>query len=131
MEQQPKELTGELPRVFRLRHASTGRRQHGVALVIVLGFLVLLTVLIVAFFTSVTSEYSAAKTYAAGASTRFLSESAINLVMAQIAKGTQGQQAGTIVIAIVQFWPVEIGDAERREQVFCRKCAGIHAGAFG
>ena len=94
MEQQSKELTFETTPLLRLRNASPPRPRDGVALVIVLGFLVLLTVLVVAFFTSVTSEYSAAKTYAAGASTRFLSESAVNVVMAQIAKGTQGQQAG-------------------------------------
>ncbi len=93
MEQQSKELINEITPVRRWRR-STARCRDGIALVIVLGFLVLLTVLILAFFTSVTSEYTAAKTYAAGASTRFLSESAVNVVMAQIAKGTQGQQAG-------------------------------------
>ena len=96
MEQQSKELIREITPVRRWRHSSTARRQDGIALVIVLGFLVLLTVLIVAFFTSVTSEYNTAKTYAAGASTRFLSESAVNVVMGQIAKGTQGQQARSL-----------------------------------
>ena len=94
-EKQTKELTFKATPMLRLGHAPAARRRDGVALVIVLGFLVLLTVLIVAFFASVTSEYSSAKTYAAGASTRFLSESAVNVVMAQIAKGTQGQQAGS------------------------------------
>ena len=63
------------------------------ALVIVLGFLVLITVLIVAYFTSVTTESSTAKTYANGAATKFLADSAVNIVMGQIAKGTQGQSA--------------------------------------
>lgn len=71
------------------------KSRRGVALVIVLGFLVLLTVLIVAFFTSVTTEYSSTKTYVAGASTQFLADSAVNVVMGQIAKATQGQQTGS------------------------------------
>ena len=64
----------------------TSRR--GVALVIVLAFLVLITVLIVAFLSSVTTEYSTATTSAAGATGRELADASVQLVMGQIRQAT-------------------------------------------
>ncbi|MEY5010214.1 MAG: Verru Chthon cassette protein [Verrucomicrobiota bacterium] len=57
---------------------------RGVALVVVLAFLVLLSALIVSFFSSVTTEYANAKSFSDGLSTRQLADSAVNLVMGQI-----------------------------------------------
>lgn len=91
MEQQSNKTRREISPTPGMRRGASGKRE-GVALIIVLGFLVLLTVLIVAFYTSVTTEYTTAKTYANGASARFLSDAAVNLVMGQIAKSTQSQQ---------------------------------------
>jgi Tfp pilus assembly protein PilX len=59
-----------------------------IALVLVLAFLVILSGVILAFFTSVTTESSAASSYAGGASARVLADSAINLVQAQLRDAT-------------------------------------------
>src|ERR1700753_2649816 len=60
----------------------------GVALVIVLGFLVLLSALAVAFFSSVTTELKGARVFASGVTTRQLADSAVNIVEAQIRDAT-------------------------------------------
>lgn len=60
----------------------------GVALVIVLGFLVIITALAVAFFTSVTTELKASRNFAGGVTTRQLADSAVQIVMGQIADAT-------------------------------------------
>src|SRR5580700_4471907 len=65
-----------------------GRR--GVALVLVLSFLVLVTVLVVAFFSSVTTEASGAKSYANEVSTSQLADSAVDTVIATIRLATSG-----------------------------------------
>src|SRR5271170_3333801 len=65
-----------------------GRR--GIALVLVLSFLVLVTVLVVAFFSSVTTEYTGAKTYANEVSTSQLADSAVDTVIATIRMATSG-----------------------------------------
>ena len=67
--------------------------RSGVALVIVLGFLVIISALAVAFFSSVTTELKASRTYASGVSTRQLAESAVNLVMGQISEATSRTDA--------------------------------------
>ena len=59
----------------------------GFALVIVLGFLVLLTVLVLAFFTSVTTDYASTKQYSSGSTTKQLADSVIQIVMSQIKNG--------------------------------------------
>lgn len=68
---------------------STVSRKSGVALVIVLSMLVLIAALIVGFFTTVTTDLSVTQSYANAADTRQLSESAVNLVMAQISQGAR------------------------------------------
>lgn len=54
--------------------------RSGIALIIVLGFLVILSALAVAFFSSVTTELQASRNFASGVSTRQLAESAVALV---------------------------------------------------
>jgi uncharacterized protein (TIGR02600 family) len=64
------------------------RRPGGAALVIVLAFLVLATVLVVAFFGTVTSEYGAAKMTADVEAGRQLAETTAQIVMGQIREAT-------------------------------------------
>lgn len=68
---------------------ATHRRQ-GVALVIVLSFLVLISAIILGFFSSVTTELASSKAVANSATTRQLAESAVNVVMAQMVDATKG-----------------------------------------
>ncbi len=68
---------------------------HGFALVLVLGFLVLLTVLVVAFFTSVTTDYSSSKQYSNGAATKQLADSVVQVAMGQIKLATAGTNPTT------------------------------------
>ncbi len=58
------------------------------ALVLVLGFLVVISALTVAFFSSVTTVASTSRTYAAGITTNLLADTAVQMVMAQIREGT-------------------------------------------
>jgi len=95
MEYESKELNGS-KKLRPMRKHSRHHSAEGIALVIVLGFLVLITVLVVAFFTSVTTEYSTVKTYTSGASARFLTDTTTNLVIGQIAKATKGLQNGSV-----------------------------------
>ncbi|MEI8340317.1 MAG: Verru_Chthon cassette protein A [Verrucomicrobiota bacterium] len=74
----------------RLGEPSLPSSTSGVALVIVLAMLVLITALVVAFFNSVTTEYSSAKAYSTGESSKQLADSAVNIVMAQIKEATAG-----------------------------------------
>ncbi|RYD73557.1 MAG: Verru_Chthon cassette protein A, partial [Verrucomicrobiaceae bacterium] len=74
---------------LRLQSRRT-HRDSGVALVLVLGFLVLISALIVSFFSSVSTELTSAKSAQASVSTRQLAESTTNLVISQIADATAG-----------------------------------------
>ena len=67
---------------------SIRHRRAGMALIIILSCLVLITGVIVAFFSSVTTELSAAKGYANGISTRELSDTALATVMGSIRSAT-------------------------------------------
>jgi hypothetical protein len=60
----------------------------GVALIIVLGFLVIISALAVAFFTSITTENKASRNFAAGITTQQLADSAVQIVIGQIADAT-------------------------------------------
>lgn len=62
----------------------------GFALILVLSFLALITILVLAFFSSVTTEYAATKSYADGASTKQLADTAAQIVMGQIKTATSG-----------------------------------------
>ena len=67
-----------------------GRRTRAVALVLVLSFLVIISGLIIAFFSMVTTEASSAGTNAAAASAKSLADSAVSFVMGTIVDATQG-----------------------------------------
>jgi uncharacterized protein (TIGR02600 family) len=69
-------------------HTSCPARRAGVALVIVLGMLVLIVVLIVAFLSSVSVELRSAKSYASESDARALADSALNIVISQIQDAT-------------------------------------------
>src|ERR1700761_4648730 len=60
----------------------------GVALIIVLGFLVIISALAVAFFSSVSTELKASRNFASEVTTRQLADSAVQLVIGQIADAT-------------------------------------------
>lgn len=62
--------------------------EGGVALVLVLAFLVLISVLVVAFYSTVTTELSSAKGYASGVNARQLADSATQAVIGQIRDAT-------------------------------------------
>jgi len=66
---------------------ATSARQ-GLALVIVLGFLVILSALAIAFFSSVTTETKAARNYSGRVTTRQLGNTAVSIVMGQIREAT-------------------------------------------
>jgi uncharacterized protein (TIGR02600 family) len=59
-------------------------RTQGVAIVVVLGMLVLLSVIVVAFLSSVRTELTASKSYESQGNARILADSALNLVITQI-----------------------------------------------
>lgn len=71
----------------------SGRREgtlrHGAALILVLVFLALLSVLVVTFFSSVQSEVGSARTYVSTVTVKQLADNATNIVMGQILDGTQ------------------------------------------
>ena len=77
-----------------LMKLSTHRQPAGIALVIVLAFLVLISVIVVAFLSSVSSQLTASKTVANSASVQQLADSAVNVVMAQMVDATKGQASG-------------------------------------
>jgi len=64
--------------------------QRGVALVIVLAFLVLIAGIIIAFFSGITTERGSSRTAADSAAAQQLADSAVNIVMAQIVDATKG-----------------------------------------
>lgn len=66
--------------------------RRGVALVVVLGMLVLVLVLVVAFLSSVSTELQSAKKYSGGADARALADSAVSLVISQIQDATSTPQ---------------------------------------
>ena len=62
---------------FRQIQGKNPRANSGMALVIVLSFLVIVTVLTVAFFSSVTNDTTATKNYSSGVATKQLADSAV------------------------------------------------------
>jgi len=76
----------------------------GIALVIVLGMLVLVAVLVIAFLSSVSTELQSSKSYASGSDARALADSAVNIVISQIqdataASGTSATTGNPYVLA--------------------------------
>ena len=84
-------------------------KQSGMALVIVLCFLIIISGLIVAFFGSVTTELAATKSYSAGVTAKQLSDMATNLVMAQIRDATRGYQTPGVPTSAVLSWASQPG----------------------
>ncbi|MEO6742827.1 MAG: Verru_Chthon cassette protein A [Chthoniobacteraceae bacterium] len=64
------------------------RQRKGVALILVISFIVLMSALVVGFFSRVTTELTGARTYAEGINARQLAESAVSVVMGQIRAAT-------------------------------------------
>ncbi|MEI8293442.1 MAG: Verru_Chthon cassette protein A [bacterium] len=69
--------------------------RSGSALLIVLGFLLLISALALAFFATTTTQRNAAKSYSDSGAVRHLANSALELVFAQIADATAGAQLGS------------------------------------
>ena len=69
--------------------AAAASRERGVALVLVLAFLALLSVLLVAFFSSVRTDLQSASSYAGAVTVAQLAENASNIVIGQITDATQ------------------------------------------
>lgn len=68
------------------------RAQRGIALVLVLAFLVLLSALVIAFFSSVQTELQGSKTYASGVTVKQLAETTTNIVMGQVSDATKSYE---------------------------------------
>lgn len=66
------------------------RRQHAAALVIVLAFLVIITVMVIAFFTSVTTEVTTSRVQADALNVRQLADSTTQFIIGQIRQATSG-----------------------------------------
>src|SRR5579862_1762938 len=64
------------------------RSSRAVALVLVLGFLVVISAITLAFFTSVTTLSGTARSYSAGVSTNMLANTAVQMVISQIRNAT-------------------------------------------
>src|ERR1700761_1559183 len=66
-------------------------RIRGVALIMVLAALVLLTVIVLAFLTSIGTELQSSKMYANGSSVKLLAQSSVSLVIGEIQAATADQ----------------------------------------
>ncbi len=64
--------------------------RSGAALVLVMGFLVMITALVIAFFSSVSTEFSGARQYAGGATAKQLADSTVQTVIGTIKLATSG-----------------------------------------
>ncbi|PTX97378.1 Verru/Chthon cassette protein A [Verrucomicrobia bacterium LW23] len=71
-----------------LRPLAGRRGRRGVTLVVVLGMLALMAVLMISYLTSASTELAAAKRYSSGLDARSLTDSAVNIVKAQIQDAT-------------------------------------------
>lgn len=76
--------------------------RRGAAILLVLGALVFISILAVAFIGSINRELSASKSYASGASARLHADAAVNIVIGQL-------QAGTTVDDATQTWVSQPG----------------------
>ena len=64
------------------------QKRRGVALILVISFIVLLSALVIGFFSRVSTELSSARSYAEGVNVRQLADSAVAVVMGQIRNAT-------------------------------------------
>jgi len=72
-------------------HRLPGKRTRGMALFIVLAVLLLVSVLVIGFFLSTATELKSSRSYASGAAARQHVDSVTQLVIAQIADATKGE----------------------------------------
>lgn len=72
----------------RASQAQRAGSRRGAALVIVLSALVLVSLLVVAFFSSVSKELQASQSYATGVSAKLYADAAVDLVISQLRAGT-------------------------------------------
>ena len=104
--------------------------RSGIALVIVLGFLVILSALAIAFFSSVTTELKASRTYASTVTTRQLADTAVNVVMDQIREATTATQLNGTAVGTWASQPGMIrvyggaGNATNRPYAFLQALLG-------
>lgn len=76
----PTGLSTRLQKVFHKRKA--------VALILVISFIVLLSALVISFFSRVTTDLASSRSYAEGVTVRQLADSAVSVVMGQIREAT-------------------------------------------
>ena len=93
-------------------------RTKGIALVIVLAFLVLISGIVIAFFSSVSTELVSAKATSDSAATHQLADSAVNVVMAQIVDGTKSQETSNVF----QYMVPKQADLWRRRRISTVNC---------
>jgi len=74
--------------LFRKVPSGSIRKRRGIALIMVLACVVLLTVMVLAFLVSIGGEVQSSKFYANGSSVKLLAQSATDLVMAEIRDAT-------------------------------------------
>ncbi|HSI84416.1 MAG TPA: hypothetical protein VK970_11575, partial [Candidatus Methylacidiphilales bacterium] len=77
--------------------ASRQKNRRGMALIITLAMLVLVTALIIALFTSITTEARSSKMYVDGNRSRQFSDSVVQIAISQVAEATSGTSAGAPV----------------------------------
>lgn len=63
------------------------------ALLFILGSLVLISIIVLAFLSSVSTELKSSKVYADGSSVRLVADSAVNVVISQIQQATSGRDS--------------------------------------
>ncbi|MDR0534464.1 MAG: Verru_Chthon cassette protein A [Verrucomicrobiales bacterium] len=84
------------PNRIRQRDVIARRKhQRGISLVVVLGCVVFLSALILAFLSGARTELRTSKLYADGSSVRLLAQSAVNIVTAEITEATRARDGNT------------------------------------
>jgi len=81
------------------QHLPKSRSRRGIALVLVLAFLVLITVFVIAFFSSVTTENSDASSYASQSNAKQLADTTVSVVTGAIRAATSGVSSDGAVVA--------------------------------
>ena len=100
-----------------MKHAPNSRRT-AIALVLVLAFLVLISVIVIAFFSSVSTELVASRVVANSATTHQLADSAVNVVMAQMVDATKGQGSSEFLAWASQPGMIRTFDAAGKPRAF-------------
>ena len=76
-------------------HLALNTRKRGLALIMVVSCLALLTVLMLALFSTTENEFKATSGFVAGQNARLLADSATNIVMGQLQKAVKPNTSGT------------------------------------